>query len=76
MNFALFGTFKEVANKDKHVLVFPLARFHSATKDGDRSYLNVIRCQVAFHVAVLLFGRGRGRFVGGWEVSPVKRAKR
>lgn len=62
MNFALFGTFKEVEK--------------GQTQDGDGSYLNVIGCQVAFHVAVLLFGWGRGRFVGGWEVSPVKRAER
>lgn len=45
-------------------------------EDCGSSYLDVIRCQVSFHVAVLLFGWGRGRLVGGWEVSPVKRVKR
>lgn len=30
---------------------------------------------MSLHVAVLLFGRGRGRFVGGREVGPVKRAE-
>lgn len=40
------------------------------------SYLDVIRCQVSLHVTVLLFGWGRGRFVGGWEVGPVKKVKR
>lgn len=40
------------------------------------SYLDVIGCQVSFHVAVLLFGWGRGWLVGRWEVSPVKRVKR
>lgn len=39
-------------------------------------HLNVIRRQVSLHVAVLLFGRGRGWLVGGWEVGPVKRAER
>lgn len=31
---------------------------------------------MSLHVAVLLLGRGRGRFVGRWEVGPVKRGKR
>lgn len=41
-----------------------------------KRYLDVVRCQVSLHVAVLLFGRGRGWLVGRWEVSPVKRVKR
>lgn len=39
-------------------------------------YLNVIGCQVSFHVAVLLFRRGRGGLVSRWEVGPVKTVKR
>lgn len=39
-------------------------------------YLNVVGRQVSLHVAVLLFGRGRGGLVSGWEVGPVKTAKR
>lgn len=66
--------------KKKHLRMRLMERLRSSRKDKDeacgRSYLDVIRCQVSFHVAVLLFGWGRGRLVGGWEVSPVKRVKR
>ena len=44
--------------------------------EGGAFYLDIIGCQVSFHVAVLLFGRWRGWLVGRWKVSPVKRVKR
>lgn len=31
---------------------------------------------MSLHVAVLLFGRGRGGLVSRWEVGPVKTVKR
>lgn len=44
--------------------------------ENEKSHLDVIRCHVTLHVAILLFGRGRGGLVGRWEVGPVKRVKK